>query len=78
VLVAVWQPAGVELDAWALAALAFALAPRRLAWARPEPRASDWRPMKTPEWAELEVELRWNREADALGGMASWRPEAHP
>ena len=33
---------------------------------------------RAPEWAELEVELRWNREADALGGTASWRPEAHP
>ena len=61
VLVACCRPAGVGLDAWALAALAFALAPRRLAWARPEPDPSDWRQAVAPDWAELEVDLDWTR-----------------
>ena len=79
VLVACCRPAGVGLDAWALAALAFGLGPRRLAWARPEPDPADWRQAPTPDWAELEVELGWHRpEAATLRTPASRQPEAQP
>ena len=61
VLVACCRPAGVGLDAWALAALAFGLGPRRLAWVRPEPDPADWRQAPAPDWADLEVELGWTR-----------------
>ena len=60
VLVACCRPAGVGLDAWALAALTFGLGPRRLTWARPEPRPSDWRALPAADWAELDLELGWN------------------
>jgi hypothetical protein len=63
VLVACCRPAGVGLDAWALAALTFGLGPRRLAWARPEPDPSDWRAVSAPDWAELDLELGWNTRA---------------
>jgi hypothetical protein len=73
VLLACCRPAGVGLDAWALAAVAFALASRRLAWARPEPDPVEWRQVPAPDWAELEVELGWNRpQADDLRAPASW------
>jgi hypothetical protein len=79
VLVACCRPAGVGLDAWALAALAFGLGPRRLAWARPEPPTADWRQASAPDWAELDLELGWNRpEADTLHGPAGWQAEARP
>jgi hypothetical protein len=69
VLVACCRPAGVGLDAWALAILAFALGPRRLAWARPEPRLADWRQAPAPDWAELDLDLD-------LGWRDPWaRPE---
>jgi hypothetical protein len=73
VLVACCRPAGVGLDVWALAAVAFALASRRLAWARPEPDPADWRQAAGSDWAELEVELGWHRQdADTLRAPASW------
>jgi hypothetical protein len=76
VMVACCRPAGVGLDAWALAGLAFALASRRLAWARPEPDFAEWRRVPAPDWAELEIELGWNRpQADALRASASWHVE---
>jgi hypothetical protein len=76
-LVACWRPGGVGLDAWALAALAFGLAPRRLAWARPEPAPAEWRQAAEPDWTDLEVELGWHRhEADALHAAAAiWHIE---
>ena len=60
VLVACCRPAGVGLDAWALAVLTFGLGPRRLAWARPEPRPADWRQATAPDWAELDLDLGWH------------------
>ena len=76
VLVACCRPAGLGLDAWALAAVTFALASRRLAWVRPEPDPAEWRQVPAPDWAELEVELGWNRpRADTLHASASWHVE---
>ena len=73
VLVACCRPAGVGLDAWALAALAFGLGPRRLAWARSEPDPADWRRATAPDWAELEVELGWARlDAATPHTRAGW------
>jgi hypothetical protein len=77
VLVACCRPAGVGLDAWALAALAFVLGPRRLAWSRPEPQPPRWRQTPAPDWAELEVELGWTRpESDSPCALYSGHPEA--
>ncbi|MBV9173560.1 MAG: hypothetical protein JOZ81_26140, partial [Chloroflexi bacterium] len=55
------------------------LAPRRLAWARPEPRAAEWRHAAAPDWAELEIELGWNGpQTDTVRSPASSHPEARP
>jgi hypothetical protein len=63
-MVACCRPAGVGLDAWALAALSFHFGPHHMAWGRPEPHASDWRAITAPDWAELDIELGWNTPAN--------------
>jgi hypothetical protein len=62
VLTACWQPQGCSLDQWALALFVFRLTPRRLVWRRPAPRAADWRPAGTPDWADLSVEVAWTED----------------
>ena len=69
VLVACCRPAGVGLDAWALAALAFSLGPRRLAWARPEPHPSDWRQTAGARLGRARARARLEPPA---GGPSPW------
>jgi PrgI family protein len=57
-LVALFQPGGRPLDQWVLAALLFALLPRRLVWRPSEP---DIRKSSRPQsgWAELAPRPEW-------------------
>lgn len=58
VLLALVQPGGRPLDQWLLAALLFALLPRRLVW---RPSQPDLRPSARPQsgWAELAPRPAW-------------------
>ena len=81
VLVACWRPGGVGLDAWALAALAFGLAPRRLAWARPEPDPPTGGRPRRPTGPSSSSSLSWAGTARRLTlavARPDWHPEARP
>jgi len=58
VLLALFQPGGRPLDQWVLAALLFALLPRRLVWRPGEP---DIHKSSQPQsgWAELTPQPEW-------------------
>jgi len=58
------QPGHRPLDEWAFAVFAYAVTPRRLRWARPEPDPREWC-LNTPSgWADLAPRLGWGNGAD--------------
>ena len=69
VLCALLRPAGRSLDQWLLAAVLFAVLPRRLVW-RPGAALLHQLPREQAGWAELELHPEWlaaqpDRQQDA-------------
>jgi len=78
VALALCQPGGRPLDQWVLAALLFAVLPRRLAWRPGEhvigqssPSHSSWAELAPrPEWVRIDA---WDDDSDTTPAPASQR-----